>query len=152
MIQVFCARRGSGKTKRLIELANHQQLEAKGDSVYIDDDSRPMLQLNRSIRFIDTMEYGVRDCSDFYGMLCGIISSNYDIENMKEPHKRFNLKELYNKNIYIASTNQPLLDELQNFRISNSNENNTNDLRLKYKHICIRSTIFNRGSIMICCN
>ena len=52
MIQVFCARRGSGKTKRLIELANHQQLEAKGDSVYIDDDSRPMLQLNRSIRFI----------------------------------------------------------------------------------------------------
>ena len=27
MIQVFCARRGSGKTKRLIELANHQQLE-----------------------------------------------------------------------------------------------------------------------------
>ena len=79
MIQVFCARRGSGKTKRLIELANHQQLEAKGDSVYIDDDSRPMLQLNRSIRFIDTMEYGVRDCSDFYGMLCGIISSNYDI-------------------------------------------------------------------------
>ena len=82
MIQVFCARRGSGKTKRLIELANHQQLEAKGDSVYIDDDSRPMLQLNRSIRFIDTMEYGVRDCSDFYGMLCGIISSNYDIENI----------------------------------------------------------------------
>ena len=82
MIQVFCARRGSGKTKRLIELANHQQLEAKGDSVYIDDDSRPMLQLNRSIRFVDTMEYEVRDCNDFYGMICGIISSNYDIENI----------------------------------------------------------------------
>ena len=45
MIQVFCARRGSGKTKRLIELANHQQISAKGDAVYIDDDSRPMLQL-----------------------------------------------------------------------------------------------------------
>ena len=40
MIQVFCARRGSGKTKRLIELANHQQAIAKGDSVYIDDDSK----------------------------------------------------------------------------------------------------------------
>lgn len=82
MIQVFCARRGSGKTKRLIELANHQQLDAKGDSVYIDDDSRLMLQLSSSIRFIDTMEFGVKDCSDFYGMLCGIISSNYDIENI----------------------------------------------------------------------
>ena len=82
MIQVFCARRGSGKTKRLIELANHQQITAKGDSVYIDDDSRQMLQLARGIRFVDTNEYNVDDCQSFYGMLCGIISSNYDIENI----------------------------------------------------------------------
>lgn len=82
MIQVFCARRGSGKTKRLIELANHKQINAKGDSVYIDDDSRPMLQLARGIRFVDTNEYRVEDCQSFYGMLCGIISSNYDIENI----------------------------------------------------------------------
>ena len=82
MIQVFCARRGSGKTKRLIELANHQQITAKGDAVYIDDDSRPMLQLARGIRFVDTNEYNVDDCQSFYGMLCGIISSNYDIENI----------------------------------------------------------------------
>ena len=82
MIQVFCARRGSGKTKRLIELANHQQMNAKGDAVYFDDDSRPMLQLARGIRFVDTNEYRVEDCQSFYGMLCGIISSNYDIENI----------------------------------------------------------------------
>lgn len=82
MIQVFCARRGSGKTKRLIELANHQQITAKGDAVYIDDDSRPMLQLARGIRFVDTNEYKVDDCQSFYGMLCGILSSNYDIENI----------------------------------------------------------------------
>ncbi len=82
MIQVFCARRGSGKTKRLIELANHQQITAKGDSVYIDDDSRQMLQLARGIRFVDTNEYNVDDCQSFYGMICGIISSNYDIENI----------------------------------------------------------------------
>ena len=82
MIQVFCARRGSGKTKRLIELANHHHEEAKGDSVYIDDDSRPMLQLRSGIRFVDTNEYFVEDCNSFYGMICGIISSNYDIENI----------------------------------------------------------------------
>ena len=64
MIQVFCARRGSGKTKRLIELANHQQMNAKGDAVYIDDDSRPMLQLARGIRFVDTNEYRVEDIRD----------------------------------------------------------------------------------------
>ena len=82
MIQVFCARRGSGKTKRLIELANNQYLESKGDSVYIDDDSRPMFQLHSGIRFVETNEYNVGDCNSFYGMICGIISSNYDIENI----------------------------------------------------------------------
>ena len=82
MIQVFCARRGSGKTKRLIELANNQYLESKGDSVYIDDDCRPMYQLHNGIRFVETNEYNVDDCNGFYGMLCGIISSNYDIENI----------------------------------------------------------------------
>ena len=28
------------------------------------------------------MKYGVGDCQSFYGMFCGIISSNYDIENI----------------------------------------------------------------------
>ena len=82
MIQVFCAKRGSGKTKRLIELANNRQLDAKGDAVYIDKDSKPILQLTRGIRFVDTNEYNVDGWSSFYGMLCGILSSNYDIENI----------------------------------------------------------------------
>lgn len=82
MIQVFCNRRGSGKTKRLIELANSHLDKVKGDSVYIDDDSRYMRQLDRKIRFISTEDFGVTDCNSFYGMLCGIIAENYDIENI----------------------------------------------------------------------
>ena len=82
MIQMFCAKRGSGKTKRLIELANRKQQEAKGDSVYIDQSSKPMLQLTRGIRFVDAKEYNVDGWSSFYGMICGILSSNYDIENI----------------------------------------------------------------------
>ena len=105
MIQVFCARRGSGKTKRLIELANNQMVDAKGDSVYIDDDSRPMLQLSRGIRFIDTNEYYVEDCQSFYGMLCGIISSNYDNCTMKDATELFRkiagLTDRFSINVYI---------------------------------------------------
>ncbi|MDQ0150851.1 hypothetical protein ACFO6R_11970 [Eubacterium multiforme] len=82
MIRVFCNRRGSGKTKRLIELANSHLEKAKGDSVYIDDDSRYVRQLNRKIRFISTDEFNVTDCNSFYGMLCGVIANNYDIENV----------------------------------------------------------------------
>ena len=82
MIQVFCAKRGSGKTRRLIELANNRQLDAKGDAVYIDKDSKPIFQLTRGIRLVDTNEYNVESWSSFYGMICGILSSNYDIENI----------------------------------------------------------------------
>ena len=56
MIQVFCNKRGSGKTKRLIDLANSKLARAKGDSVYIDDDLRYITQIDRRIRLVATKE------------------------------------------------------------------------------------------------
>lgn len=82
MIQVFCNKRGSGKTKALIDLANVKAGESKGDVVYIDDDSRPLLQLDRKIRFITTDEFSLKDYESFYGFLCGVISEDYDIDNI----------------------------------------------------------------------
>lgn len=131
MIQVFCARRGAGKTKRLIELANEHSSKAKGDSVYIDDDARRMMQLKSKIRFINTNELGVIDCDSFYGLLCGVISQNYDVENiyidalssivtknMPESTKLFGrLKEFsqkFNLNLYI-NLNCECTEELPDF-------------------------------------
>ena len=128
MIQVFCAKRGAGKTKRLIELANEHLSKAKGDSVYIDDDARRMMQLKGKMRFINTNELGVIDCDSFYGLLCGVISQNYDVENiyidalssivtknMSESAKLFGkLKEFsqkFNLNLYI-NLNCECSDEL----------------------------------------
>ena len=82
MIQVFCNRRGSGKTKRLIQLANDHLDNVKGVSVYIDDDSRYVRQLDRKIRFVSTEDFNINNCNSLYGLLCGIISANYDIENI----------------------------------------------------------------------
>lgn len=80
MIHVFCNKRGSGKTKALIKLANEMASTAKGNIVYIDDDDRPMLELDKKIRFIETNEFGLKDYNCFYGFLCGILSRDYDIE------------------------------------------------------------------------
>lgn len=79
MIQIFCNKRGSGKTKNLINLANDIAVETKGDLVYIDDDKRPLFDLDKKIRFIATKDYELNDYEDFYGFLCGILSENYDI-------------------------------------------------------------------------
>lgn len=82
MIHVFCDKRGSGKTKALINMANDAILESKGNVVYIDDDKRHIYDLDRRIRFISTEEFTVKDDKCFYGFLCGIISEDYDIETI----------------------------------------------------------------------
>lgn len=82
MIHVFCNERGAGKTKELISLANNKIVDTKGDSVFIDDDFKYVRQIDRRIRFISTSDYDKLDYEGFYGLLCGLISSNYDIENI----------------------------------------------------------------------
>lgn len=82
MIHVFCNKRGSGKTKALINLANDKILNTKGHVVYIDDDKRHLFDLDRSIRFIATNEYSLKDYNCLYGFLCGIISEDYDVDTI----------------------------------------------------------------------
>ena len=74
MIQVFCKEVGAGKTKELISLANKKLINTKGDSVYIDKNSKYSKEIDRRIRFVSTGDYGTLDCESFYGLLCGIIS------------------------------------------------------------------------------
>ena len=82
MIQVFCNERGPGKTKELISLANEKANEVKGDSIYINDDFKNMRQIDRKIRFISTEDFEILDCNSVYGLLCGVVSENYDVENI----------------------------------------------------------------------
>lgn len=79
MLHVFCDRKGSGKTKAFIGYANEEVSSSKGNVVYIDDDNGPLLHLDRRIRFVSTEEYELKDCNNFYGFLCGILSQDYDI-------------------------------------------------------------------------
>ncbi|OFI07433.1 hypothetical protein CLOACE_02620 [Clostridium acetireducens DSM 10703] len=82
MINVFCNQRGSGKTKKLIKLANEKALENRGNIVYIDDDDRPLFELDRKIRFVTTNEFKVENYDSFYGFMCGMLSQDYDIDTV----------------------------------------------------------------------
>jgi hypothetical protein len=82
MIHVFCGRKGSGKTKALITLANEKVDVVKGNIVYIDDDTKALLQLNRKMRFVATNDFNLKSNNDFYGFLCGMLSKDYDIDTI----------------------------------------------------------------------
>lgn len=80
MIQLIYAKKGSGKTKRLIDLANAELNSTKGDVVFIDDDKRYMYDVAHQARFVDVKDFGIDSGDALYGMLCGMVSQNYDIE------------------------------------------------------------------------
>ncbi len=58
MIQVIAGKKGSGKTKRIIDMANVASRDSKHDIVFIDDDARYMYDLRHEVRFINAGEYG----------------------------------------------------------------------------------------------
>lgn len=79
MIQIINGRKGSGKTKRIIDMANHSIEEAKSDVIFIDDDNRYMFDLRHQIRFINAGEYHFINAEMFLGFLCGILAQNFDV-------------------------------------------------------------------------
>lgn len=79
MIQVIFGKKGSGKTKRILDMANESVKEAKGNVLFVDDDKSYTLSLKPQVRFIDASEYAVKGVEPFYGFLAGILAGNYDI-------------------------------------------------------------------------
>ena len=57
MIQIIPGNKGSGKTKRLIDITNDALKVEHGIIVFIDDDKRYMYDLRHEIRFVDAGEY-----------------------------------------------------------------------------------------------
>ena len=79
MIQVIYGKKGTGKTKRIIDMANDSIKDQKGDVLFIDDDNRYMFDLRHEIRFINAGEYDVHNAQMFLGFVCGLLAQNFDI-------------------------------------------------------------------------
>ncbi len=82
MIRVILGDKGSGKTKRLIDLTNDALKSEHGNILFIDDDKRYMYDLRHEIRFVDASEYPVAykcAASEFLAFVCGMLSADFDL-------------------------------------------------------------------------
>ena len=79
MIQVIAGKKGSGKTKRILDMANLATKDSRHDIVFIDDDNRYMFDLRHEVRFINASEYELNSDQMFMGLLCGIVAQNFDV-------------------------------------------------------------------------
>ena len=82
MVKVYYGKKGTGKTKHMLESANGLVLTSKGNVIYIDDSDELRLKLDHSIRFVNILDYPVKGADSFLGFICGVASQNYDIETI----------------------------------------------------------------------
>ena len=82
MVQIIAGRKGKGKTKYLLDMANTAIKESKGSIVYLDKSSKHMYEVSNKIRLINVAEFPVHSPEGFIGFLCGIISQDHDLEVM----------------------------------------------------------------------
>lgn len=80
MVKLISGKMGSGKTKKIIEMANETLGKTAGHVVFIDDDKRHMYDLKHDLRFISMSDYPIVTADEFAGFICGVISNDYDIE------------------------------------------------------------------------
>ncbi len=82
MIKLIIGKKGSGKTKQLIDDVHTAINVENGNIVFICNGDRHVLDLNHSVRLIDVAGIDTADYRVFKSFINGILSQNYDITSV----------------------------------------------------------------------
>lgn len=82
MVTLIIGKKGSGKTKKLIQLANEAVAKSSGNVVVIDKGSKLTYDVTHKARLIDTDVYGVKGYEMLLGFISGICAGNYDVTDI----------------------------------------------------------------------
>ena len=79
MIQIIFGKKGSGKTKRIFDMANEAAAKTEGLVFFVNDGKSDTINLKPQIRFVNAGEYAVAGVDPTFGFLAGLLAGNYDI-------------------------------------------------------------------------
>lgn len=83
MVELLIGKKGAGKTKALIEKVNNALTVAKGNVVFISNDTnRNIFDVKSKARMADTSEFEIKSYDEFLGFISGIVSRDFDITNI----------------------------------------------------------------------
>lgn len=82
MITLILGKKGSGKTKRLLDMCNEAVAQSKGNVVFIEKDSTLTYNLSHRVRLVAADEYAICGFESFYGYIAGMCAGNYDITDI----------------------------------------------------------------------
>ncbi|MBQ9898101.1 MAG: hypothetical protein IJM44_01440 [Ruminococcus sp.] len=82
MIKLITGKKGTGKTKILIDQINDAVKATSGSIVCVEKGSTVRYSISRKVRWCDTEYYDIEGYEAFYGFIAGLLASNYDITDV----------------------------------------------------------------------
>lgn len=82
MVKLILGLKGSGKTKRLVELVREAVASENGDVVCIEKEKKLTFDIPYQARLIEAGSYSVGSYEFIRGFICGLHSGNYDITHV----------------------------------------------------------------------
>lgn len=82
MVSIIMGLKGSGKTKKLVELVREAVKEGDGDVVCIEKERKLTYDIPYQARLIDAGVYDIGSYEFMKGFICGIHAGNYDITHI----------------------------------------------------------------------
>lgn len=82
MLKLIIGKKGSGKTKKLIDAVTAAADVSKGNVVCIEKSSTLTLNITHRVRLVDTDHYGISGYDALYGFISGICAGNYDVTHI----------------------------------------------------------------------
>ena len=79
MVQLIMGLKGSGKTKRLVDMVRDAVNEETGDVVCIEKERKLTFDIPYQARLIDAGVYDIGSYEFLRGLICGVHAGNYDI-------------------------------------------------------------------------
>ncbi len=82
MIKMIVGKKGAGKTKTIIALANEAVAEDKGMVVVIERGEKLRFDISHKARLINSKEYEIASYERLLGFISGVAAGNYDITSI----------------------------------------------------------------------
>ena len=78
MVTLLIGKKGTGKTKKLIERTSAAVAASSGNVVVIEKGAKLTYDVTHKARLIDTEQYNIFGYDMLYGFISGICAGNYD--------------------------------------------------------------------------
>ena len=82
MINLIPGKKGTGKTKILVDAIKEAAATATGNVVCIERGMKLTYDIPHKVRLVDAEEYGISSFDAFYGFVAGMLAGNYDIQQV----------------------------------------------------------------------